>query len=220
MPATSKLTATSLTHDVLPSVRASTHIDALASAVLRLCDENPIIQSEAIGDCFAIGRGDARVMLLVRNCLRTFRDEAVGSAIVALAHAASHPDILFHAENHVPARVAELMKAAFLWTPDDLITLFRAAPWSVGWDRGSLGQCLYHLLIVDPDYEVKVRSVIRPLAQVDLDAAFAALYLTLYWSNKPRETFESIMSEIPRVGEHELIGQVGSALAEFGFVSL
>lgn len=215
-----ELTGASLTAELLPSVRESKRVDALGTALVQLCSADPAVQIAAISDCFALGRTDVRVMLAIRNSLRSFRGTAVKQAIAILSHAVPHPDIAVIDTNHVPHQVHQAIESELVWTQDELVKLFRAAPWSVGWDRGSLGQCLYHLLIVDPDYRAKVQAVVPVLSKLDIEAAFAAMYLTVYWSDKAVETFEEVLLAAPELEDHELIDETRSILDEFGWLSM
>lgn len=218
--ANSELTPISLYSELLPSVRASKRTDPLGSALLQICSPKPEVQIAAISDCFVLGRTDARAMLAIRNSLRSFRDNAVKQAIAVLAHTVPHPDIAVVASNHVPDRVQRDLKSELTWTHEELVKLFLAAPWAEGWDRGSLGQCLYHLLITDPDYLNKVLATIPALTSIDIDAAFAALYIILYWSDNPKKVFASILHSNPLLEDHELIGEVEWLLDEYGGVPM
>lgn len=215
-----ELTPTSLRLELLPAVRASKRVDALGSALLQLCSSDPAVQIAAIGDCFALGRGDVRVMLAIRNSLRSFRGDAVKQAIATLSHAVPHPDIWFNSSNTVPTQVEHQLANDLVWAQEELAVLFRAVPWAEGWDRGSLGQCLYHLLIVDPDCKAKVHAIVPVLAITDCDAAFAAMYLVLHWSESPREMFAQLLEANPMLQKHELVGEVSRVLDELGGVPM
>jgi hypothetical protein len=55
---------------------------------------------------------------------------------------------------------------------------------------------------------------------LDPDAAFAAMYLTVYWSDNPKERFEEVLRANPLLAEHETISEVRSILDEEGYVPL
>jgi hypothetical protein len=107
----------------------------------------------------------------------------------------------------------------FVWTGEEVVKFFLATKWEEGWTRGSLGQCLFYLLRADPEHERKVEESIATLAGLDLDAAFAAMYLTLAGAREPRKTFDTFLRTTPRLGDHDLIGEVSRALDKCGWVA-
>ncbi len=62
--------------------------------------------------------------------------------------------------------------------------------------------------------------MIPALVSLDPDAAFAATYLTVYWSDNPKERFEEVLRANPLLAEHETISEVRSILDEEGYVPL
>jgi len=59
------------------------------------------LQAEAVFDAWALGRHDARYLILLRRLILELLPRALRHAIAALAHAAPHPDIFWTKDNWI-----------------------------------------------------------------------------------------------------------------------
>lgn len=115
--------------------------------------------------------------------LKMLGGAAIQHAIHILSHITPHPDIFWHKDNWISDDICREVSAHFRWTVDEILLLLSMVPWEE-WQRGCVGESLYMLLQEDPD----IKSTMERAALVALDVskdehvAFAALYLTLYWS--------------------------------------
>ena len=66
----------------------------------------------------------------------------------------------------------------------------------------------------------RVERVIGALLKVNIDSAFAAFYLTLYWCDDASAILERLASDHPTIVDHELFGEVASMVDEFGSVPM
>ncbi|MBL1113986.1 DUF4365 domain-containing protein [Streptomyces sp. 110] len=62
-------------------------------SLLDLVAQDVVAQVSAITDCFALGRGDVRALLLMRHTITKLSGWALMAAITALSHCAPHPDM-------------------------------------------------------------------------------------------------------------------------------
>jgi hypothetical protein len=214
-----RLTTTSLSSQLIPSVRASIKRDALANALLNLCSRDEGVQASSVYDCFATGRNDVRVLITIRNALRSLQGKGLQSAIVALSHATSHPDIYYGETNSISTEARKGLEPHLQWTAEEIALMLRAIPWSEGWDRGTLGQCVFHLLIMDQHHRQRMESAMELLKE-DPDALFAAMYLCVYWSEAPHLTFTRLLAQFPELSDAPLSREVQIILAEHGQLSL
>lgn len=85
-------------------------------------------------------------------------------------------------------------------------------------ERGGAGQCLYMLLLEDP----AIKTTMRRACVLGMDAgqgaaAFAALYLWLYWERKnAKAAYASFAAEYPQIREVENVDDFEHALLEIG----
>jgi len=113
--------------------------------------DSSLLQS-ALFDCLALGRHDPRYLTLVRRHLPFIEDQrSFYMAISLLAHATSHPNILWHPGNYISEAVAEEICKSFRWTPSDIAMLLARLrlPEAGMWSNGTIGQTLYMLLRED-----------------------------------------------------------------------
>lgn len=175
-------------------------------AILRLCTDNEDEQMGALFDCFAYGRRDARVLIVLRYMLKMFRGTAMHHAIHILSHITPHPDIFWHQGNWISEEICKEVSAHFRWTVEEILLLFSTVRW-VEWQRGGFGESLYMLFAEDPDIKPKMEQA--AIAALDLcedqdneDTAFGALYLTLYWARKKAcEKYSEMLNRDSRFGE-------------------
>lgn len=129
--------------------------------------ESPHHQLAALWDCFALGRRDARFLVLVRHLLGMLSGEPLRTAIHILAHATPHGDITRHGGNWIPPDVETEIRSHFRWSVDDLVRLLNAVA-RQEWDRGCLGQDLHMLLIADPTIKPQIEAVAVEYARRNL----------------------------------------------------
>jgi len=86
-----------------------------------LADEDPAIQRSAIYDAFALGRRDARPLLLVQASLRYMEDPSVlRLAIHALCLCVGHGDIYWTPRNWIDPVVRSKVRKEMNWNYEDL----------------------------------------------------------------------------------------------------
>lgn len=150
--------------------------------VLRLCTANEDEQMGALFDCFAFGRRDARVLIVLRYMLKMFRGTAMHHAIHILSHITPHPDIMWHKGNWISEEICKEVSAHFRWTVEEILMLMSAVRWEE-WQRGCFGESLYMLLHEDPGIKPKMEeAAVLALDTCEEDVAFGALYLSVYWA--------------------------------------
>lgn len=163
-------------------IRTFTATGAGGRVLLELVEAPEGAKGPLLLDCFAFGRSDPRVLVVLRYLLPSLRDDSLLLAITVLSHVTPHPDIFWHANNWIPEEARQRIRPHLQWTEDEILRLLDDVPWE-RWQRGSQGQDLYMLLKEDRDIECKMERVaVRALHAGTMDAAFAALYLVIYWA--------------------------------------
>lgn len=216
----SVLNSTTLRFDLITSLERSSkwHIE---HPLLNLFSKSEDIQLSALYDCFAHGRSDARVLIALRYMLKALDKKILPNAIRILSHVTPHPDIFWGPENWIPTDVKEKVLSHFKWDIQEIINLLSAITWE-DWDRGNYGEDLYLILYADPGIRFKMKQVaIESLDQGNEDAAFAALYLYIYWSGQNgMRQFKEIIAECPGLIGLPLSGEIEQQLQEFGYIAL
>ncbi len=173
------LTPETLEKQFKPSFRSFQTERTAGPALLQLTSAEESTRASALLDCFAVGRSEPRVLVLLRYLLGMFKDNSLELAITILAHTTPHPDILWREGNWVLDRVCKVVTAHFRWTHDEIECLLRSVPWEE-WQRGGLGEHLYCILREDPEIERKMGEVaLSAMSKGNDGVAFSAMYLTI-----------------------------------------
>lgn len=201
-------------------------------SLLNLAASDPAAQLTAVHDCFALGRGDARPLLLLRYTISHLCEWALMAAITALSHCGSHPDIAWSERNWIPQSVRNQVKNTFKWSPEELHHMIRGLEISAAWDfsvweRGGYGQSFIVLLWDSPEICESLREALRLACDnSDSDVAFRALLIYLYFlgRKKPENdlmaTVTSILASRPSLAGNRNAGELVSLIEEFGWIDL
>ncbi|MFF7127227.1 hypothetical protein [Streptomyces sp. NPDC008240] len=126
-------------------------------SLLDLIAQDVGAQLSAVHDCFALGRGDMRALLLVRHTITRLSGWALMAAITALSHCAPHPDIAWSERNWIPRRIRNQVAATFDWSPDELLHMIQGLEeasdegFSVSERGGGYGQSFVVILWDSPN---------------------------------------------------------------------
>lgn len=190
-------------------------------ALLQVLSASERISLWAIRDCLALGRADPRVLIGLRYLIRALSPRQLHNAMVVLSHATDHPDILWHPRNSIPPHVEEQIRRHYRWSAEEVVEFLKLCP-LVTFDRGGLGQCLYMLLIEDPNIRGTMRrACVLAMEMGHSEVAFTALYLWLYWERgNARAAFANFVKEHPEVRALENIEDFEAVLSEAGKLDL
>lgn len=215
------LTPQSLESEFKPSFWEFHCQRAVGPALLQLTSDDASLQAAALLDCFAIGRSEPRVFVLLRHLLDFFEGRSHKLAIHILSHLTPHADIFWHSGNWIPHSVRALATSSFRWSELEIEQLLSWVSWEE-WGRGGTGEDLYFVLREDPDIEKKMGEVaIAALAKGNDDVAFTAMYLTIYWAGHDGlKMFEGFLAVDSRFRRLPLSSELERALKEAGFVTL
>ncbi len=193
----------------------------IGPALLRLTADNESERCTALLDCFALGRSDLRVLILIRHLLGVFKGEDLRVAIYVLAHATAHPDIFWTKDNWIPETVCTNVRPYLQWSEAEIARLMKSASWEE-WQRGCPGQDIYSLLSQDPQIATKMGEVaIRALKDGDDDLAWSAMYLVIYWARREGvEMYKGFLSIDRRFRSLPLSGELEWLLGQYGYVPL
>lgn len=178
-----------------------------------LLSEDVSLQSNAVCDAWALGRIDAKCLLLMRRLILHLQGDALRLAIWRLSHAANHPDIFWTPDNWLPSPIQEQLRRSFRWSPQELEHLFLAVG-DEEWGRGTLGQCLDMLLYQDPTFCENAKAVARNLVRDgEHELAVRVIVLCLTRSDDPRGDLELFRIDNPAV-RSEWLQELSVALKE------
>ncbi len=199
--------------------------DSGAPALLGLFDLDDDWRCESVYDCWALGRSDAHALLLLRRALPELSEESLRQAIVVLSHLTPHPDIAWHAGNWVPEPIKERVRPASRWSAQevcDLVAAVEERPLGTpGWERGGLGQCLWSLLIEDPQLgDALLPAIAVALRAAQLSAALRLLILHQSLAEDPLHAVNQTVTQYPELNEHPYTAELLRQITEFGFVTV
>lgn len=217
VPAEAVLSASGSIRALLDSVRDTFRTGLPAALGSRSGDE----QQAAVWDCFALARREPDALVTVRRCFLALDPGGRLAGLVALAFCTPHPDIWWTKQNRLPEPVRRAVCESFRWTVPEAWGLLALVDPETGFDRGSIGQCVYMLLGEDPD----CRSLARRVALVTATGApmvatwAVALYLHLVGGSGPAE-WERLLAEEPEIGHVPFAEHFAQTLRDFGYISL
>ncbi|MDI5907805.1 MULTISPECIES: DUF4365 domain-containing protein [Streptomyces] len=219
-----------LNHETWPHFRESARAYLVRSGghtLLNLVDVDPWKQEAAVADCFALGRGDARALLMLRQLIERLPGPALCLAARVLSHCISHPDIFWHEGNWIPQRTRKSIASTFSWTPREIFHTIREVDSQdepEKWQRGSSGQCLFLLLLTDEELTAKLPEAVQIACSADeTQAAVIMLYLYQYrmaTESKPKEqlleAIEEIVDANPKLADELLTWELHGVITEHG----
>jgi hypothetical protein len=177
-------------------------------------------QLDAVFDAWALGRFDARYLLVLRRLISDLKSAALVQAIVLLSHAGLHPDIFWTSDNWIPKKVKDSILPSFRWSPEEMAHMLKAVD-NEDWGRGTRGQCIDVLFNEDRKVVSKLGLVIGLLLDEgeNLAAARAAV-LSLTHSSDQRQELNRLTSQYPVLLEQEWFREVAATVQMWGFVSM
>ncbi len=171
----------------------------------RLLSTDPHIQFDAVGDAWALGRLSAHALIALRRLVSHLDVEPTRYAIWRLSHAAHHPDILWHGENWLNEETQRTLRLSYQFSPQEAACLMSSVH-AEEWQRGGLGQALYHVLACDP-YLVQTAAATLGvlLADDNVPAAAHLLGTAATVSADPRAFVEEMQHLYPQMSEEALV---------------
>lgn len=202
----------SLTTELIPAAeryRAAVGDDLAARLLSDRSDE----QIFAVLDAWALGRVDARFLILLRRVILDLQGDALRRAIWLLAHATPHPDILWTKRNWIPESVKTQIRRTFRWSLDELVHMFSVIGEEYG--RGTLSQDLYSLLTRDSEFPTNSPWVVGWfISQERHDEAVGVMILALGLVDDPKSLMAQVLLAYPRLREIEWYADIERALEE------
>jgi hypothetical protein len=210
------LSTATLESDFKPHFRRLAKERGVGQAILHLASEASEQRISAILDCFGSGRSDPATFVILRYMLARMQGEDFKVATWILSHTTLHPDIFWHKGNTVPGEVEAAVKPHYRWSHDEIFRFLKEVPLPE-WERGRLGQCVYYLLIADPDIKEKMRRVAISAGRAgEEEVAWAGLYMYLCWSGRrAKERYQDLITEEPAFRELELIPDLEDLLGTY-----
>ncbi|MGH3008511.1 MAG: DUF4365 domain-containing protein [Gaiellaceae bacterium] len=191
-----------------------------APVLLDLVSDDPTIQQAAVYDAFALGRTDARALLLLRAALRYISDPApLRLAIHILALCCGHEDIFWSARNWIPSEIRARVVAEMDWSYDELCKLLGAAE-PDEYVRGGVGRDVAAIVGTGwaPDVENELIDVAR---RASIDAAWPALMLLVTQAgDQGLEILDSAVSRSRALAGEPAVAELRSTLLQHGRASM
>lgn len=203
----------------------------VGQSLLGLLDDDPQKQVSAVADCFALGRGDARALLMVRQLVERLYGPAMRTAAKVLSHCVSHPDIFWHEGNWIPEHIRETVRGSFSWTPQEIFHMIREinttdVPFE--WERGTAGQCLFLILLKDKALTSKLPAAVRIACTAnEVEVAVLILYVYQYQRAIDSATDKDLLDELlqiraenPELVDDRLMHELIASILDHGWVDI
>jgi hypothetical protein len=188
--------------------------------LLGLASDDPTIQEAAVYDAFALGRTDARALLLLRSSLRYISDpRPLRLAIHVFALCVGHGDIFWSARNWLPSEIRGRVVAEMDWSYDELCKLFAAADLEE-YARGGRGQDVAAIVSAGwaPDIENQLADVAR---RGPFNVAWPALMLLVTEAGEDGlAVFDSVVPGSRSLADEAVVAELRSILLEHGWTSM
>ena len=199
----------------------SRYAEAGSGAIaLHLLARNDALQDSAVFDAWALGRHDARYLLILRRMLMDLRPRALRRAVFLLSHCASHPDIFWTSDNWIPETIEREVQPSFRWSPDEIAHMIAAVDVS-DWGRGTLGQCVDVLLYEDPHARLAIRAAVGVLLRDDsVELAVRVATLALTRAKNQSAELALLRAQFPTLDTHEWFADIAAGIEEAGAFSL
>lgn len=192
------------------------------ASTLDLVSDDDDLQLAAVAAAYYVGRTDGRALILLRRLLFSMGQAARRSAVWALACAVPHADILHTFDGSPDQEACRALEPTLRWTVDEIIELLALVDEEQGIDRGTFGQHVYHLLVMDPAHASKTAdAAIAAARQGRGMAAMRALVLAIYWAGENGEDlFRRLLAVEPALGGTTAAEHIEQSLRDSGYVSL
>jgi hypothetical protein len=182
------------------------------------------LQMDALYDAWALGRFDAKYLLIVRRLIMDLQPETLRRAIFFLSHAGSHPNILYNTDklkgNWIPPEIEEQLLPSFRWSPEEIARMLRAVDYH-DWGYHTLGECLDVLFYEDSNIVAKLHIAISLLLkESEKDNAVRAATLALSHAKDKRKELALLKQEHPALTNEEWFRDVSAAVEESGQFSV
>ena len=177
--------------------RSGSHVAALLS------DDLPAVRT-AIADAFAVGRHDPNALLLLAALFHRLPKEVRRDAVGALAMATSHPDIFWSKDNWIPDSTSRVLRQRVRWTEADVVELLTEVD-DNGFQRGTIGQSVYHILDLDRSFESRLPRIALNRALTD-DVRRWAVVLFLYRAGpEAPSALEALLAEDRKLSSRDVL---------------
>lgn len=192
------------------------------ASTLDLVSADDDLQLAGVAGAYYVGRTDGRALVLLRRLLFTMGEAARRSAVWALACAVPHADIFHTFDGSPDDKACRVLEPSLRWTVDEIVELLALIDEEQGIDRGTFGQHVYHLLVMDPAHANKTADAAIEAARRGSDPAAAwALVLAIYWAGEDGDAkFSRLLAAEPALGQMWAAEQIEQSLRDFGYVSL
>ena len=115
-------------------------------------------------------------------------------AVGALALATSHPDVFWSKDNWIPDSTSRALRQRVRWTEADVVELLAEVD-DNGFQRGTIGQSVYHVLDLDPSFESRLPRIALSRALTDYVRRWAVVLFLYRARSEAPSTLEALLAE-------------------------
>jgi len=190
-------------------------------ALLNLVDRDERSTLAAIWEAFALGRSDARALILLRNVLPRLRGRAFEDALWALSHVTLNPDIWWSAKNWIPEGIKAQVLRELAWLPDEIYVLVDTLG-EGDWRRGTAGEPLYLLLACDFDIDSKLMMTLERACTYHNGRVAGRVLGALQYraEDDALALVEDVIAALPQLLDFPYVVDIVAAVREHGWLDI
>ncbi len=219
--ARNRLTRSSLSEFKVAMRQAAT--PDITGNVLDLVSDDPREQAAAVNDCFALGRRDARAMLLLRRNIVSLHPGAIMAGLYALAHLTPHPDLGWTSWNWISGPVKDRLRSELRWSARELSLFLSVVDDDADmWGGGVVGENVTMLLLQDPDLSAKLVDIVRDHNQ-GMHIRFRALVYLIYLTKDDGQAHATLQDELnasPELTSDRSVRELAMHVEEQGWLDV
>ena len=146
-----------------------------AAPVLAIWSSDEMEACQAVWDCTAVGRRDARVLKNLRASIPLIDDAVLPVVVHVLSRLSHHSEWAWRLDDTVRTSVRE----TFRWTVEEIIRMIKST--AGDWGRGTIGQDVTYLLAEDPEIREKLPHAIKSVYSKSVDESWMIFCVYLYF---------------------------------------
>lgn len=206
--------------NALATLESSIRETAVGShPLVELWSTNSADVRQAVWDCMAVGRHDARVFKGLRAAIPLIQESALPPIIHILASLTCHPDRGWSSSNWIDDSIRRAVRETFRWTPPEAIRMTRAAEWE--WERGSIGQDVSLLFANDPDIREVLEQAVEMTYASNFEESWMLFCLYLhFFDERAAEVMAEKLATYPEFRGHPAFRDVVEHIEANGYLAI
>ena len=127
--------------------------------------------------------------------------------------ATSHPDVFWSKDNWIPDSTSRALRQRVRWTEADVVELLAEVD-DNGFQRGTIGQSVYHVLDLDPSFESRLPRIALSRALTDYVRRWAVVLFLYRAGSEAPSALEALLAEDRKLSSRDVLFRAWRDLPE------